>query len=268
MKNKSAVSVVFLFLVAMVISVCVMPAFAKINYEADSTYDYDGSSDHVGEEIQAKVTINPGENEVKDMRIDIFEADALIDDNSFDKTISPAWANVSLTQEGHTFFCDELKKGESVTLMFNAYPKTMKEEEEIKVVDVRISYTQLGQRLDDLEEIKVKLENSTWFEYEKAERRIESLEGEISTIKGLFNAAIIFIILGIAAIAFASFTWWTGRRRKGEEGEEMQKDFYEKLENISMRLDSAEVNPSEINSLKMSVKSYMEEYKPKEGGEE
>jgi len=38
MKKRSAALVVFLFLVAMVISVCVMPAFAKINYESDSIY--------------------------------------------------------------------------------------------------------------------------------------------------------------------------------------------------------------------------------------
>ena len=64
MKKRSVALGVFLVSVAMVISVCAMPAFAKINYESDSTYDYNGGSEHFGEEIQAKMIINPVENEV------------------------------------------------------------------------------------------------------------------------------------------------------------------------------------------------------------
>lgn len=159
MKKKNiAFMVVLLLLVTIAISICAMPAFAKINYKVESSYDYNSSTDYFGEEIRIKMTIDPGESEVKDMRIDIFEADALLDDGSFDKTISPAWANVSLTQGGHTFFCDKLKSGESITLMFNAYPKTIKEKE-IKVADVRISYTQLGERLEESKEIKANLAN-------------------------------------------------------------------------------------------------------------
>jgi len=59
--------------VAIAISVSVTPALAKINCESNATFDYDGSSAFFGEEIQAKVIINPGESEVKDMRIDILE---------------------------------------------------------------------------------------------------------------------------------------------------------------------------------------------------
>ena len=260
MKKKSTALVVFLFSVAIVISVCVVPAFAKIKCESNATFDYNGTSACYGEEIQVKTTINPGESEVKDMRIDILEADALIDDNSFDKTISPAWASVNLTQEGHTFFCDELKKGESITLMFNAYPKTIKEGE-IKVADVRVRYTQLGQRLEDWGEVKADLKKSFWFRYEDAEKRVGSANW-------MFYVGIILAIIACVSL----FIQWVERRGKEEESEEMRKDFYEKLKNIYNRLESAEdnemVNRSEIVSLKMSVKSYMEEYKPKEGGEE
>ena len=259
MKKKSTALVVFLFSVAIVISVCVVPAFAKINCESNATFDYDGSSAFFGEEIQAKVIIDPGENEVKDMRIDILEAEALIDDNSFKHTIDPTPTGEdkrSVTREGHTLFCDELKRGESITLMFNVYPKTMKEKE-IKVADVRISYTQLGQRLDEEEEVKVNLEDSAWFRYEDAEKRA-------SSANWMFYVGIILAIIACISL----FIQGVGRKRKMEGSEEMQNDFYEKLENISMRLDSAEDNPSEIGGLKMSVKSYMEEYKPKEGGEE
>ncbi len=255
-KKRSTLLIVFLFSVAIAISVCAMPAFAKINYESDSTYDYDGSSAYFGEEIRTKVTIDPGENEVKDMRIDILEADALIDDNSFEHTIFPTGADITVTREGHSFFCDELERGESITLMFNAYPKTIKEEE-IKVADVRIAYSQLGQRLEDSEAVKANLEKSFWFRYEDAEKRTSSANWMF------YIGLILAIIAGVSL-----FIQWTGKKRKEGEREKMQKDFYKALKYVSRRLESAEDNPSEIGSLKMSVKSYMEEHKPKEGGEE
>ncbi len=155
MKKKNiAFMVVLLLLVTIGISICAMPAFAKINYEVELSYD---CPDYFGEEIRTEVTINPGENKVKDMRVDILEADALIDDKSFEHKIFPAGADIIVTREGHTFSCDRLKKGESITLIFNAYPKTIKKKE-IKVADVRIAYTQLGERLEDLVEIKAKHE--------------------------------------------------------------------------------------------------------------
>jgi hypothetical protein len=65
-KKSSALIVVSLLSVAIAISVCAIPVFAKIDYESDSSYDYDGSSDLFGEGIQSRVTINPGEDEVTD----------------------------------------------------------------------------------------------------------------------------------------------------------------------------------------------------------
>lgn len=213
MNKKSTALVVFLFSVAIAISVCAMPAFAKINYEAESSYDFDGSSAYYGEEIHAKVTINPGENEVKDMRIDVLEADALIDDNSFKHTISPTGADISITRGGHTFFCDSLKRGESITLMFKAYPKTIKEED-IKVADVRIAYSQLGQRLEDSEEIKAILGGSFWFKYEDAQKMA-------SSANWLFYVGIAGIIVG----AVFAFAWLREKRTKELKIGEKSYDF-------------------------------------------
>ncbi|MBL7117541.1 MAG: hypothetical protein ISS94_01995 [Candidatus Syntrophoarchaeum sp.] len=244
MKKKNAALVVFLLSVAIAISVCVMPAFAKINCESDSTYDYNSSSAFFGEEIQAKVTINPGESEVKDMRIDILEGDALIDDNSFKHTIDPTPTGEdkrSVTREGHTLFCDELKRGESITLMFNAYPKTMKEKE-IKVADVRISYTQLGQRLDEVEEIKAKLDNSVWFRYKDAEKRA-------SSANWMFYVGLILAI--IAGVSL--FIQWWGKGKREKEKDEIKRNWHKNLEDISKKLELAKDNPTEMESLKRKV---------------
>jgi hypothetical protein len=244
MKKGSAVLVVFLLSIAIVISVCAMPAFAKINCESNATFDYDGSSAFFGEEIQAKVTIYPGESEVKDMRIDIFEAEALIDDNSFKHTIdtTPTGEDKrSVTREGHTLFCDELKRGESITLMFNAYPKTLKKEE-IKVADVKVSYTQLGQPLEEPEEIKANLENSVWFRYDDAEKMA-------SSAKWMFYVGIILAV--IAGVSL--FMRWIARGKGEKEKDEIKRNWRKTLEDLSKKLELAKDNPTEMESLKRKV---------------
>ncbi len=206
MKNRSfTLPVVILVSTVIVIFTCGMPVFAKVNYMSNATYDYDGSSVYPGEEIRVKMTINPGVSEVKDMRITISEADALIDGNSFEKTISPAGAPVNLTREGHTFLCDRLKPGESITLMFNAYPKTEKEKR-IKVANVRIEYTQLGQRLEETKEISANLENSAWFGYEVVKREAKGLQNELKKLQLELSAMrwmlYLAIIFGITTVIF------------------------------------------------------------------
>jgi len=191
-------------------------------------YDYDGSSDHFGEEIQAKVVISPVENEVKDMRIDILEADALIDDNSFEYAIfSPTGADISVTRGGHTYFCERLRKDESITLMFNAYPETISKRE-IKVADVRVSYTQLGQRLEDWGEVKANLEKSVWFRYEDAKKRA-------SSTNWLFYVGLILAI--VAGVSL--FIQWFGRGKREKEKDEISQNWRKNLEDISKKLDLA-----------------------------
>lgn len=248
-ERRTAMLVVFLLSVAIVISVCVMPAVAKINYESDSTYDYGGCSDCYGEEIRAKVTINPGENEVKDMRIDIFEVDALIDDNSFEHTIFPTGANISVRREGHTVSCDGLKRGESITLMFDAYPKTIKEKE-IKIADVSISYTQLGQRIPESKEIKAKLDNSFWFEYETAKGKIDGLQSENRSIKWMFYAGIILAILAGISLVIQ----WVGKGKREKEKDAVKRNWRKSLEDVSKRLELAKDNPTEMESLERLLK--------------
>ncbi len=247
MKKGSAALRVFLLSVAIAISVCVMPAFAELNCESNAPYDYDGSSDYFGEEIQAKVTINPGENEVKDMRIDILEAEALIDDNSFKHTIDPTPTGEdkrSVTREGHTLFCDELKRGESITLMFNAYPKTLKKKD-IKVADVKVSYTQLGQRLDDEEEeVRANLENSVWFRYDDAEKMA-------SSAKWMFYVGIAGIILCV----MIGVLWYRERSRSGLATGEKLYDFVKCLKGIKEKVDEKEV----VRNMEDEIEKYERE---------
>lgn len=224
MKKRSVALGVFLFSVAIAISICAMPAFAKINYEAESTYDLAGESSHYGEEIHVTLTIDPGENPAHNMSIDISEVDALIDDNSFVETRLPAGVSVTLTQAGHTFFYDRLGSGESVKLEFNAYPKTIGKEE-INAVNVVITYDQLGDHLDEEINVITALDNSTWFQYEQAEGEIIELQSRIQSINQIFYIGIAFIVVGIVVGILFLLAWLREKRTKELKIGEKSYDF-------------------------------------------
>lgn len=223
-KKSSALIVVFLLSVAIVISVCAMPAFAKIDYETESIYDFGGDSLHYGEEIHVTLTIDPGENPAHNMSIDISEVDALIDDNSFVETRLPAGVSVTLTQAGHTFFYDRLGSGESVKLEFNAYPKTIGKEE-INAVNVVITYDQLGDHLDEEINVITALDNSTWFQYEQAEGEIIELQSRIQSINQIFYIGIAFIVVGIVVGILFLLAWLREKRTKELKIGEKSYDF-------------------------------------------
>jgi hypothetical protein len=188
------------------------------------------------------------------MRIDILEDEALIDDNSFKHTIDPTPTGEdkrSVTREGHTLFCDELKSGESITLMFNAYPKTIKKEE-IKVADVKTSYTQLGQLLPDSEEIRVKLDNSFWFRYDDEKKRASS--GNLMFYIGIILAIIAGISLVIQRV---------GKGKSEKEKEEVKRNWRKNLEDVSKKLELAKDNPTEMESLKRKVEKDIKSIKIK-----
>lgn len=254
MKKKSTALVVFLFSVAIVISVCVVPAFAKINYEADSSYDLAGESSHYGEEIHVTLTIDPGENPAHNLSIDISEVDALIDDNSFVETRLPAGVSVTLTQAGHTFFYDRLGSGESVKLEFNAYPKTIGKEE-INAVNMVITYDQLGDHLDEEINVITALDNSTWFQYEQAKGEIIELQSRIQSINQTFYTGIAFIVVGILVGVLFLLAWLREKRTREIKIGEKLHDFVDYLKELKDKSKEKEVIGSiedEIGSLEIS----------------
>lgn len=247
-KGSSALLVVFLLSVALAISACVMPAFAKINYKAGSIYDFGGDSLHYGEEIHVRLTIDPGENPAHNISIDISEVDALIDDNSFVETRLPAGVPVTLTQEGHTFFYDRLEKGESIKLEFNAYPKTIGKKE-INAVNVVITYDQLGDRLDEKINVNTALENSTWFKYEHSKGEISELQSRIQSINQTFYTGIAFIVVGILVGGLFFLAWLREKRTREIKIGEQLHDFVNYLKGLKKRGEEKKIDRDIIRDI-------------------
>ena len=233
-----SIKVLEFILLSVLLAFLFMPVDARINFNYTLNYDHDGTSQYFGEEIRVKLVIDPGANEVRDMRIDILEDEALIDDTSFEEAKYPAGAPVNITRVGHTFFCDRLGVGESIALMFNAYPKT-EMREEINVADVHITYTQLGERLENKEKLKARIADSYYFKLEKAEEEINRLKEEISSMESGMKMAKYVGVMGFIFIlicAFFVFLWYNEKKRRSIYIGEKLYDFCEFLEGIKKEI--------------------------------
>jgi hypothetical protein len=219
----------------------VSPVTAKITTSVETMYDFDGASKEFGEEIAVRITIAPGDSEVRDLQIKITDRDALIDGASFKHTIIPTGAQVNVERDGYTVLCNRLAPGESIILSFNAYPKTIKQNELI-VVESLYSYTQLGESIADLEIITVDTSGSVWFQYQRADH-------EKTTVSWTFYLGILLIIISIGLVIYQL----NQKRKMMLKIDEKSNHVRELLFDISNKLDTIVENPEEIASLKRQI---------------
>jgi hypothetical protein len=191
--------------------------------------------------------------------IDIREADALIDDtnpNLITKTISPVGAAipVNLTNQ-HTFSIDQLLKGQTLTIAFNAYPKTLRQQA-LHVADIGFSYTQLGDRIEQpYEPISANLEQSSWFQLQKIQsedailRQDTRIQRDNATT--VFYGSIVLILAAFAAIAY----FWMKRRESVKECADLKESKNQLMQELLRKVELAEDNKAELESLKKKIRN-------------
>lgn len=222
-------------------AVLAVPAAAKIVTSTEATFDADGVTGTFGEEIQAQITITPGDTEISDLQIDIAERDALIDDASFKHTIIPTGAPVNLERNGHTLQCDRLAPGESIVLSFNAYPKTLGQTE-LTVADVTYRYVQQGDTVSGLDTITVDTGSSTWFQYLAARE-------EKATVSWTLYLGILLIVVSIALFGYQ----FSQKRKMQSVVDSERRKTYTLLEDVSRKLALVQDNPSVRDDLKNRI---------------
>ena len=227
------------------------PAAAKIVTSTEAIFDADGVTGAFGEEIQAQITITPGNTEISDLRIEISERDALIDDASFRHTIIPTGAPVNVERNGHTVQCDRLAPGESIVLSFNAYPKTLGRTE-LTVADVKYTYVQQGDTVSETGNITVDTSSSLWFQYLAA-------RGE-TTVSWTLYLGILLIAVSLAMIGYQVF-----RNKKMQSAASSERGkIYAVLEDVSQKLDLVQDNPSVRDELKKRIDRELRSLEPAE----
>jgi len=235
--NNRVYRYIIIFIIACFIAV---PVCAKLNFNSQVEYDNAGESLPLGEEIQIILQIDPGTSNIHDLRIDLVEDEAYIDDDSFEKTTKPAGAPINLTRSGHVFFNDLLESGESITLSFNAYPKTLMKGT-INPLSVKLTYTQLGEIIEEWEIVTANTEDSFYHKWVDTKENYDT-SGSSSSI--MFYGGLVLFIVGILMIVFTLIT------RKGESSktEDMLDRCTKDMNNIKDQLKQLHqsVNPDEF----------------------
>jgi len=227
-----------------------MPVSALIQQSVSTTFDGTGQTSAYGEEIATTLVLSAGDSDIKDLTIYFQNADAFIDYGSFKKEINPAGASVNISPTANGFYIDSLPKGPVVTITFNAYPKTT-QPDTLHVADVGFTYTQLGQRFEPslatpATPVTVDLKSSAY----------HSLKAEESNNFWNNNALIIGAILSAIAI-IALVIYILKKREYAHEIIKMQEDRIQLLNDIYRKLELAENNPAEFDSLKVKIRNEM-----------
>lgn len=240
----------FGFIVLLCFAVFAMPVSAAIQQSITTNYDAQGKTPAFGEEIASTLVISAGESDIKDLIINFHDADAYIDYNSFKKEINPAGASVNITPIAHGFAIDSLPKGVVVTITFNAYPKTL-QQENLHVADIGFHYTQLGERIEPTAAkpevpVRVDMKSSVYYTYENTRGEIER-----NSI-GLY----IGVVMVLVAI-FAFIIMFVKRREYTQEILRVQENKNQLLGEIYRKVELAEINPAEYDSLKKKLRDEM-----------
>ena len=238
------------FIIVLGISLVMMPASALIQQSVSTTFDGTGQTPAYGEEIATTLVLSAGDSDIKDLSINFQNSDAFIDYSSFKKEINPAGASVNITPTANGFYIDSLPKGPVVTITFNAYPKTLKPDV-LHAADIGFSYTQLGQQFvpspaTPATPVTVDLKSSAY-------HSLGNVNGEV-----LRNG--IILAVGIVLIIFAVVVLFINRLKNRESAREtvkLQEQRMQLLNDIYRKVELAENNPAEYDSLKVKLRNEM-----------
>nr|WP_321352819.1 hypothetical protein [uncultured Methanoregula sp.] len=240
----------FGLIVLLCVAVIALPVSAAIQQSITTNFDAQGKTPAFGEEIASTLVISAGDNDIKDLLINFYDADAYIDYNSFKKEINPAGASVNITPIAQGFAIDSLPKGVVVTITFNAYPKTL-QQEKLHVADIGFRYTQLGERIEPTANnpevpVKADMKSSAYYTYENTRGEIER-----NSI-GLYIGVIMALVAIIAFIIM-----FVKRREYTQEILRIQENKNQLLGEIYRKVELAETNPAEYDSLKKRLRDEM-----------
>ena len=221
-------------------AVLAVPVVAKIVTSTEAIFDADGTTREFGEEILVRITIKPGDTEIRDLQIDLSEREAFIDDTTFKHTIIPTGALVNVERNGHSFKCDHLATEESIVLSFNAYPKTLIQNR-LEAIDVTYTCVQQGDTIFERDTITVDTSGSLWFQYLAAS---DSATASWKPYVGFF----LFII----AIILLAYQFSRNKKLQSAVNSERRK-MYALLGDVSQKLDQVQDSPSVRDDLKKRI---------------
>jgi len=197
-----------------VLLVATAPALAAVSLDISTTYSGTEADSQV---VDVEMTISPDGGDMTDVTIDIGETDrGFVDFESFSTTVTPGSSDVDATYQGDgRFTIAELPSDVTVTISYQAYPRTIKQES-VTVSTVSVSYVQNGQELSESRQVNADLSDSAWFALQDAQAQNEQLQ-----LWGLAGR----VLVGAAVAGLAIFGYLKYRDGGGDEFDDGGGDF-------------------------------------------
>ncbi|MFA6362602.1 hypothetical protein [Methanoregula sp.] len=198
-----------LIIIIVGIILCVSPVSGKyIDYGYSQAYDAASlTNPPFGEEINVKFWIAAVDNDIQDISLKFSESEAFIDEGSFSYTLDSPYqqtvpADIRKIGDGKTWSIAELKRGEKVTITFNAYPKTIRNKDltigtaDIEFVPI-LNNNQKGNKItQDKFTLTGDLKDSVWFKFDELQTAYNDEQKSKAAVP-VWN----YTLTGIAAIA-------------------------------------------------------------------
>lgn len=191
-----------------------------VDVKTETTYEgIDGNS----QAILVEASFSTSER-ISGLQIQFRETDnAFIDyEDSFNLTTS---TNVNAERESRdTFTVEELRPGDTVTVSFRAYPRTLNDEQ-LRVARIALS-AENPRTLDQSSTVTADMSDSPVFAYQDAQQQIEQWEWIRTAGMGGVGLA---VLLGLVGIGGSLFMW---RKKLPDAKEELKQEFVDDLNSI------------------------------------
>lgn len=191
-----------------------------VDIQTETTYDgLNGNS----QAILVEASFSTSER-ISGLQIQFRETNnAFIDyEDSFNLTTS---TNVNAERESQdTFTVEELKPGDTVTVSFRAYPRTL-DDEQLQVARIDLS-AENPRTLDQSSTVTADMSDSPVFAYQEAQQQIEQWEWIRTAGMGGVGLA---ILLGLVGIGGSLFLW---RKKLPDAKADLKQDFVDDLDSI------------------------------------
>lgn len=233
---RRTILIVFLILaVGLVGSVAGQSGIVDIRTE--TTYEgVEGSS----QAVLVEASFSTSER-ISGLELQFSETDnAFIDyEDSFNITTSTN-VNAERTSQD-TFTVEELTPGDTVTVSFRAYPRTL-DQQELQVAQIDLS-AENPRTLDESSTVAADMSSSPVFAYQDAQQQLEQWQWIRTAGMGVVGLA---IVLGLLGIGGSIYMW---RVKLPDVEDELESDFVDHLESIKGEVSDPIVE-SEIEDVK------------------
>jgi hypothetical protein len=254
------------FLICVVgLCLCFSPVSGKvIDYGYSQTYDATSSTQPFGEEINVKFWITAVDSDIQDISTTFSESGAFIDPGSFSYSLdSPYQQSVpfDIRRTDKTYSIAKLKRGEKVTLIFNAYPKTITDKN-LNIGAVAIGYTPVLENntkgkpiVEEKYQIISDMKNSAWFQFEQLQNTYETEKQNQANVPYLNQALIGITAVAVIIALIFLFFWWKTKSQLNKEIKRIKEEM--KINLIQIRDELRLASESDIPRILSIVDEFL-----------